>query len=355
MDYYSSPIGITSQFRFCGNCFRIDLYKGCDFGCEYCFINNTHPNNRKVNNLDLTKLQKIADIHKIEKLFFNVFDKNILGKDSNKHLLKNKTPLHLGGNSDPFQKSEFDFKLSYKFLELSKKYQYPVMLSTKGLVPDNYFNILDNNLHAFQISLFSDKQDEINLFETNTPSVDKRMEQIYKLKRLGFWVSVRIQPLIYLDSAISLIDKLKNTVNFFTIEHIKLTNNINKPLLNKLNHLRFVHKGNYIKVADYMINDNLIKIKKIFPNVLFGFGDNEFHYLSSTNNCCGIDCINNNFGNWLKYNKLNLYRNNNISNCFIPVYTNPFEFIKEKGVSYKEWVDYYHKNFKYYCENDYLF
>ena len=28
-----------NQFKFCGNPFRIDTYRNCDFGCKYCFAN----------------------------------------------------------------------------------------------------------------------------------------------------------------------------------------------------------------------------------------------------------------------------------------------------------------------------
>ena len=31
MELYKYPIGMTQQFRHCGNPFRIDSYKGCGF------------------------------------------------------------------------------------------------------------------------------------------------------------------------------------------------------------------------------------------------------------------------------------------------------------------------------------
>ena len=37
---YANPLLPTSQFPMCGNCFRADMYKGCAFGCDYCFANN---------------------------------------------------------------------------------------------------------------------------------------------------------------------------------------------------------------------------------------------------------------------------------------------------------------------------
>ena len=41
---YSKPLGLTSQFRFCGNPFRLDFYKFCSFGCKYCFARNIKGN-----------------------------------------------------------------------------------------------------------------------------------------------------------------------------------------------------------------------------------------------------------------------------------------------------------------------
>ena len=37
---YGNPLLPTSQFVMCGNCFRADMYKGCAFGCDYCFAND---------------------------------------------------------------------------------------------------------------------------------------------------------------------------------------------------------------------------------------------------------------------------------------------------------------------------
>ena len=60
-DLYKYPMALTQQFKHCGNPFRIDVYKGCDFGCNYCFANARGGN--------ITKCFQIADFSVIEKNF----------------------------------------------------------------------------------------------------------------------------------------------------------------------------------------------------------------------------------------------------------------------------------------------
>ena len=64
--------------------------------------------------------------------------------------------------SDPFQPVEFfnENRLTYQLIEISNKYQYPLMFSSKcAHLPKEYWEILDPNIHAFQISLISDDND----------------------------------------------------------------------------------------------------------------------------------------------------------------------------------------------------
>ena len=34
------PLNVSSKFAICGLPIRMDTYKTCSFGCEYCFANN---------------------------------------------------------------------------------------------------------------------------------------------------------------------------------------------------------------------------------------------------------------------------------------------------------------------------
>jgi DNA repair photolyase len=106
----------------------------------------------------------------------DAFDKNKPPKSVNGELIRHKVPFHLGGMADPFQTDEWTIHNTYKLIELTNKYHYPMMISTKvAHLPEEYWKILNPEIHAFQISLFTANQEVIDKFEGNTPSVEERL------------------------------------------------------------------------------------------------------------------------------------------------------------------------------------
>jgi len=319
MEKYSYPLALTQQFRFCGNPFRIDTYFGCSFGCDYCFANSK---------LAKERVDKfgMADMDDIENLFDKVLGRKELSVTVTSDCLRNRVPLHLGGMSDPFQAREFTIKNTLKLLKLSKKYLYPVILSTKAAaLPDEYFDVLDPTLHAFQISIMGYSDSFIREFEKNTPLASERIEFISKLRSKGFWVSCRIQPLINLVEAKALVIALGKNVDFITIEHIKVpidNLSIRKLVGERIDFKFSLYKpkfGRHYEVLPSVKEKNIQELKKLIQ-VPVGVGDNDLHHLSDTDCCCGIDTINSNFNNWLKYNQLYFDRNPNVdrSKLFTP-------------------------------------
>lgn len=295
---YDYCIGLTQQFRFCGNAFRADTYQGCDFGCKYCFANYRGA---------IGVLRKNNESSSVPANLY-VFKKYIENKGSGitQELINKKVPVHLGGMSDPFQMLEFELENTYEYLKIFK--EYPVSISTKtAFLPEKYYEILDPKYHTFQISLFSDNEETIRKYELNTPTAKERIEFIKELKKRGFWVSVRIQPLINVNEAISLLKKLEGYIDYATVEHIKVVKTGDSKLRYELFKILGDYAGelkirrNYYKLPKIKIEKNIIKIKSE-TNVLIGCGDNEIHELSDSKNCCGLDCMPKSFNNWLKYN-----------------------------------------------------
>ena len=334
---YTTCLLLTQQFRFCGNSFRADTYKGCDFGCKYCFANNrSNFKDRRITPADLS-----------------VFEKYINGEGSGmtQELINNRVPVHLGGMSDPFQNAEKKHKTTLEFLKLFKN--YPVSISTKTAHLDyEYWDVLDPKFHAFQISLISDNEETIKKFEKNTPSAKDRIKFIKELKSRGFWVSVRIQPIVNIDESISLLKKLNGFIDYATIEHLKVSKTDSGKLRKELFSLiglesaRYVLRRNYYKYPTDIIKSN-IKAIKDSTTIKIGCGDNEAHEMSDSLNCCGLDCMPDSFKNWLKYNSMYIqmtgdkeqfYPKSKIYNSNIPNNT----YIRfNKNTSYKFYVDKY--------------
>ncbi len=300
---YTSAIGMTQQFRFCPNPFRIDMYKGCDFGCKYCFANSSN-----VKGHDGWALAKFKQI---ESTFRKALGTDEVSKNVTIELLRARVPLHCGGMSDPFQKREFEYKLTYKLIELSNKYQYPISFSTKACdLPEEYFEILDPKLHAFQVSIMGWDDDYIKKYETNTPTASQRLDFVKKLRDKGFWCSIRIQPLVDIEQAKKLVEHAGAYPSYITVEHLKIPNdNIDIKRLfideySKTNFYKSPMNFRNIEIYPTTKEENIDAIKQIANSngVLIGVGDNDLHHLSQSRCCCGIDTIGGGFNNYLKYN-----------------------------------------------------
>ena len=172
---------------------HFDSYIGCSHGCKYCFAKR---------NIDISKVKKIS-IHKSLESWCNGHrTERTKWADWN-------IPLRWGVNSDPFQPAEAEYKESLKVLEVLKKYQYPVVVSTKGrlCVEPEYFNLLKDCKVLMQFSLLCSKYDKI---EPNVAPFEERITWIKKFTDVGKRVVVRCQP--YMIECLS--DLLKNIPRF---------------------------------------------------------------------------------------------------------------------------------------------
>ena len=343
---YTNPLKLTQQFRFCGNPLSCDFYRNCSFQCNYCFAKN------HVVNEEFNKKIEMADFKIVKRLFEKAFDSDEKSNNILIELLRNKTPIHCGGMSDPFQPVEFKKHLTYKLIEISNKYNVPVIFSTKQCyLPDEYFSILNPKLHAFQISLISDDAEFIKKYEPNTPTPEQRINFMKKLKSKGFWVAMRVQPLIDVNQALNVMKKVENIVNYITVEHLKIAMNSSyqqelfkeyMPLYTTNKYSRYFEKETPLKEKEILFLQQNIKGCKI------GVGDNDLHHLSQSRCCCGVDTIGGLFDNYLKYNITYFSTNDDKpidDNIYIPKGDCSGCFMSQtviKGVkSFKDYVDLY--------------
>ena len=296
---YGNPIGITQQFRFCGNPLRLDMYKDCGFQCNYCFAKTIVGRTMQIN---------CANIKLVERFFKRAFEDNEQTNNLVVELLQRKTPIHIGGLSDPFQPIEFNRHLTYEVIKLSNKYQVPLVFSTKQcILPNEYWEILNPKLHAFQVSLIGIDNEWVKKYEPNTPSPQERLAFMKELHERGFWVSMRVQPLIDIEQAEKVCLVAQNYVDYITIEHLKVaTNNTYQMQLfnvDKSNPYYYHPKSSrHFVVKSDIKEKNIKRIMSKVTKCKIGVGDNDLHHLSQSMCCCGIDTIGGLFDNYLKYN-----------------------------------------------------
>ena len=301
---YSCPVMMTQQFRFCPNPFRVDLYKGCDFGCLYCFANS----NQSAGHDGFA----VAKIKTIENLFKKAFESTKESSENiNVELLRHRVPLHCGGMSDPFQTREWNLHLTKQLIELSNKYEYPISFSTKTAhLPEEYFQLLDPKLHACQVAIMGWDEEYIKKYETNTPTAQERLAFVKKLRDKGFWCSIRIQPCIDIEQAKKLVIAAGTIPSYITVEHLKIPNDnaeVKALFREEYQGSKFYKSTNNMRNIEMYptVKMENIRILKEIANsngVLIGVGDNDLHHLSQSRCCCGIDLAGEAFQNYLKYN-----------------------------------------------------
>lgn len=189
---------ITSQFKHCPVPYHMDTYKGCGFGCNYCF------------SLDLTEFARRNSEHKeFSYLIGNRADllKNWIERTLNKDYdytkaeevaFKERIPVKIGAMSDPFPYIEKKERITYEILKVLNEYDYPVELQTKN--PGGFLeyakDFVGANL-AIAVTLISNDDEFSKVVEPYAPLPSKRLEDIKKLTDMGFNVMIKIQPAIY--------------------------------------------------------------------------------------------------------------------------------------------------------------
>ena len=124
---YHECMQLTSQVKFCPMAFRVDMYRGCDYGCRYCFANMNAFHEIGTG----LSVWREAEVSKVRRMFDTAFNTDKTTQSVLVEMLRQRVPLHCGGMSDPFQSREWQLGLTKELIKISKEYDYPVVFSTK--------------------------------------------------------------------------------------------------------------------------------------------------------------------------------------------------------------------------------
>lgn len=281
-----NSLNVSSKFAICGLPIRVDTYKNCTFNCKYCFANC-----RKI--MEFRKEFQIGNIKQIERLLHKIFDLKQINYDNFlETLISEKITWHCGGMSDPFQPIEKELGITKQLVDLSNKYEIPILFSTKSNTV--YDCDINPKLHTFQLSITNiyNRKD----IEPNVPDINSRYEFYKKLKKEGFKVGIRIQPFLPNITNLELVKMFKDADNF-TLEGIKIVpqNEEHKEYILKILNLK---KEDFTQMGLLNLKPTIrLEMYKPFieyfkkNNIPFSIADNDLHYIGTNKCCCGDSLV----------------------------------------------------------------
>lgn len=188
----------------------INPYRGCEFGCLYCYTQA----NKNVGNDKLT-----------ESLAVKINIAEVLKKELT---MKKVKRILLGSTTECFQRCEDEFHLSEKIMHILNEKKIPFTILTKSAsIADHTQTIAANkNNKVFFTINFADEK-TIKMIEQNSSSLGDRLIAINALLAGGVNVRVHIGPFIpFLSDLIALINIIPPGIKEIDIElyHHKLGN-----------------------------------------------------------------------------------------------------------------------------------
>jgi DNA repair photolyase len=299
---YKNFIAFKSLFYFCSLPLRLDSYRGCTYGCLYCF-------SRSLNNRSPKAFSKPVPASPAEfKHLMNLVQENRQDRLSlPRSCLQRRVPIHFGCTSDPLQPCECNYRVTLEFLKILNAYQYPFVLSTKSdlITQPDYLSLIRSTPAAVQFSFATLDEQLSERIEPVAPPPTARLAAMNTLSALGIWTIARWQPFLYpkeeMDSEV--IAKFAEAgARHVIVEHLRIPTNSRlrdrRSLWSALgvNFLQFYHtrgirhsRVNFELASKHKIN-NVIQAKKEIHRfgMSFGAGDNDFHHFSDALCCCGV-------------------------------------------------------------------
>lgn len=166
----------------------INVYRGCEHGCVYCFARPSHAYLGLSPGLDFeTQLIARPDAPQ-------VLQRELAAKRYK------VAPIAMGTNTDPYQPIEREYAITRACLQVLSDADHPVAIVTKGTLIERDIDILSDmarrGLVRVGISVTTLDARLSRLMEPRVPAPKRRLEIIRRLARAGIPVRVMASPMI---------------------------------------------------------------------------------------------------------------------------------------------------------------
>jgi DNA repair photolyase len=204
----------------------LNITNGCIFECTYCYARGYSQAPRKG---EVNLYVNLPSLLKEELLRRKVVPQWVI----------------LNTSSDCFQHHPDILNITYKVIRILVDRGIGISFLTKGLIPHRFFDLLRMSPGKIlaQIGLVSLSERYWKAYEPGTPSPEKRLENVQKLKEIGILPEVRIDPIIPFVTdteveATTLFGRLGETgVKKVTLSYLHLRPAIERQLMRELSTL----------------------------------------------------------------------------------------------------------------------
>ncbi|MGC1304269.1 MAG: PA0069 family radical SAM protein [Caulobacteraceae bacterium] len=166
----------------------INPYRGCEHGCIYCYARPAHA---------YMGLSPGVDFE--TRLFFKPGAAQLLEKELSKPGYACK-PVHIGGNTDPYQPAERGLRITRGVLEVLERFNHPLSVITKSALIVRDADILGRmgqaGLARVFVSVTTLDRKLARAMEPRAATPEKRLETVRALKAAGAVVGVMFAPAI---------------------------------------------------------------------------------------------------------------------------------------------------------------
>jgi DNA repair photolyase len=167
----------------------INPYRGCEFGCKYCYARYTH---------EFMEMWDGGDFER--KIYAKVEGPELLRKEL-RHAKDKGLPIALGTATDPYQPAEKQFEITRKMLQVFTEFEgLEFSITTKSvlILRDLELLRLASARHRFSIHMTVTTKDEslARLLEPKAPPPAKRFEAVKHLSEAGIRVGINAMPIL---------------------------------------------------------------------------------------------------------------------------------------------------------------
>ena len=237
----------------------INPYRGCSFGCLYCY-------SQENKNIDQNEFFDVLGIKEnapsiLERELRFIHPKRVL----------------LGSTTECFQPQELELQITRKILKVLNQHNIPYTILTKSHLIKEYLPIIsENKSNKIYFTLNCTCDTTIRLLERQSPGLNQRLDTIQAILDASIQLRIHIGPFIpYISNLDEILKILPKGITEIDIElyHHKmgqfkdivsmLTPQLKEKLLNI-----YINKSSYDKYAKQLKND-IKSMQKKYPSIKF--------------------------------------------------------------------------------------